>query len=243
MTDIKVAVIIPARGGSKRFPGKNLHPLLDKPLIAHPIEAAKKAQGVDRVIVSTDDPMIAETAERFGAEVPFLRPAELAKDSSSVIDAMIYTVEELERREGYRPDYTMLLQPTTPIIGDGQIDRAIALARERHADSVVTVAEVNTINHPYNIRAIREDGTIGFWQEELHYEYYAAKPKPKFYHAANMWLTSRQTLLAQRRLEGIRNFPVIVDPVYASDIDYEQDLILIEAYLEYLAAHGKSLPA
>ena len=93
MTDAKVIVIIPARGGSKRFPGKNIHPLLGKPLIAHPIEAAKKVQGIDRIIVSTDDPSIAEAAKNFGAEVPFMRPAELAGDSSSVIDVMSYTVE------------------------------------------------------------------------------------------------------------------------------------------------------
>ena len=134
------------------------------------------------------------------------------------------------------------MQPTTPIIADGQISQAIALARERDADSVIAVAEVNTINHPYNIRAIHDDGTIAFWQEKLHYEYYAKKSRPKFYHAANMWVTSRTTLLTDHRLEGTRNFPMIVDPVYASDIDYEQDLILIEAYLEYLVAHGKKLP-
>lgn len=242
MTDMKVLAIIPARGGSKRFPGKNLHPLMGKPLIAHPIDAAKKARLVERVVVSTDSQEIADAARRAGAEVPFLRPAELAGDRSSVIDAIIYTVEELARRDGYAPDYTVVLQPTTPIIGGGQIDNGIGLVVRHGADSAVAVAEVNTINHPYNIRAIREDGTVGFWQEKLHYDYYTVKQKPKFYHAANMWITSRRTLLEERRIEGARNLPLIADPIYASDIDYKSDLLRIEAYLEYLQRHGLSLP-
>ncbi len=234
--------IIPARGGSKRFPGKNVYPLLGKPLVALPIEAARAATLLERVVVSTDNEEIAAAAKKAGAEVPFMRPAALAADSSSVIDAMIWTVAELERREGYQPDYTILLQPATPLVTGAQIDRGLALAKEKNADSVVSVAEVNTINHPYNIRAIGEDGIIVFWQNDLHYEYYAVKRKPKFYHAANMWISSRRTLLQDRKLEGRRNFPLIVPPVYAMDIDYREDLELIEAYLEYLKARGKTLP-
>lgn len=224
-------VIIPARGGSKRFPGKNIYPLLEKPLLSYPIEAAKKAKLVDRVIVSTDSEEIARAAKEYGAEVPFMRPAELAQDSSSVIDVMIWTVQELERQEGYHADYAILLQPTTPIILSEQIDEAISIALEKNADSVVSVAEVDTINHPYNIREIKEDGTITFWQYDLHYKYYAKKPKPKFYHAANLWLSSYETLTRERLLEGKRNYPLIVPAVYSLDIDYKEDLELIEAYL------------
>jgi CMP-N-acetylneuraminic acid synthetase len=240
--DMGIMALIPARGGSKRFPGKNLHPLMGRPLVAHPVEAAARSRLVGRVIISTDDDTIASAARQAGADVPFMRPAELAQDSSSVIDAAIYTVQELERRENYVPEYIVLLQPTTPVIADGQIDRAVEMARRHDADSVVAVSEVDTINHPYNIRTIADDGTIAFWQERPHYQYYAAAPRPKFYHAANMWLTRRETLVGARRLEGARNFPMIVDPVYASDIDYEADLLRIEAYLEYLRARGRVLP-
>ena len=235
MADKKFIAVIPARGGSKRFPGKNIYPLAGIPLIAYPIRAAKEAKGIGRIIVSTDDEKIAAVAREHGAEIPFMRPKELAEDSSSVIDAVIHTVQELERRENYHADYTILLQPATPLVTPDQIEQAIGLAVEKSADSVVTVAQVDTVNHPFNIREIRGDGTIGFWQEALHYEYYATKPKPKFYHAANLWLSSHDTLVKKHRLEGERNYPVIVDRVYASDIDYKEDLELIEAYLRYHA--------
>lgn len=226
----KFVVIIPARGGSKRFPGKNLHPLMGKPLVAHPVEAAKKAKLVDRVIVSTDSEEIARAAKEYGAEVPFLRPAELASDTSAVVLTMKWMVETLKAREQYHADYTILLQPTTPLITAEQIDEAIELTLEKNADSVVTVAEVDTINHPYNIREIKEDGTIIFWQYDLHYQF-VQKPKPKFYHAANLWLSSFRVLTEEQKLEGERNYPLVVPAVYSLDIDYRDDLELIEAYL------------
>ncbi|MBI2099158.1 acylneuraminate cytidylyltransferase family protein [Candidatus Uhrbacteria bacterium] len=225
-------VLIPARGGSKRFPGKNVYPLLGKPLISYPISAALGAKSVDRVIVSTDDDKIAAAAKDCGAEVPFMRPADLAGDISPVIEAIKYTVEQLEEKENYRVDYSILLQAATPLIASEQIEAAIALALEKKADSVVTVSLVDTINHPYNVRKMNEDGTIGFWQEELHYQD-IGKSKPKFYHAANLWLTSRETLLGSGRLEGKRNYPIVVPPIYSMDIDYKEDLELIEAYLSH----------
>lgn len=227
----KVVVVIPARGGSKRFPGKNLHLLNGKPLIAHPIEAAKGATLVSRIIVSTDDEEIAAIAREYGAEVPFMRPAPIAGDASPVIEAVEHTLRELERTEGYVADYCVLLQPTTPLIESEQIDHAIALAREKGADSVVTVAEVETINHPYNIREILDDGTIRFWQYDLHYAV-PAKDRPTFYHAANLWLSSRDTILSEKKLEGKKNFPIIVPAQYAADIDFKEDLDRIEVWLE-----------
>lgn len=233
MANKKFIVVIPARGGSKRFPGKNIYPLAGMPLIAYPIRAAREVKSVERVIVSTDDEKIAAVAREHGAEIPFMRPKELAEDSSSVIDVLIHTVLELERREGYYADYAILLQPTTPLVTPDQIERAGALAAEKNADSVVTVAEVDTINHPYNIREIKSDGTIAFWQYDMHYEYYAKKSKPRFYHAANLWLSSYETLTGDRLLEGKKNYPLIVPAIYSLDIDYKEDLDLIEAYLNY----------
>ncbi|MBI1975620.1 MAG: acylneuraminate cytidylyltransferase family protein [Candidatus Vogelbacteria bacterium] len=242
IADKKCIAIIPARGGSKRFPGKNIHSLMGLPLIAHPIRAAQGAARIDRVIVSTDSETIADAARKAGAEIPFMRPASLAQDTSSVIDVAAYTVLLLEKREGYTADYTVLLQPTTPLVTPLQIDAGLLLAFEKDADSVVSVAEVDTINHPFNIRNVAEDGTIAFWQNDLHYEYYSKKQKPKFFHAANMWISSYRTLVDGHRLEGARNYPLIVDPIYSSDIDYEIDLIKIEAYLLYLKTHGMALP-
>ncbi|MCK4554847.1 acylneuraminate cytidylyltransferase family protein [Candidatus Parcubacteria bacterium] len=228
----KFVVIIPARGGSKRFPGKNIYPLNRKPLISYPIEAAKKSKYVDRIIVSTDDNEIAQVAKQYGAEIPFMRPGELSTDTNPVINAMIYTVKELEERENYHVDYTILLQPASPLIETEQVDKAIEIAIEKQADSVVAVAQVNTLNHPYNIREIIEDGTIKFWQEELHYQD-LGKPKPKFYHAGVMWLSSFKTLIQEKKLEGKKNYPLILNAIYFLDIDYKEDLELVEAWMQY----------
>ena len=112
MTKPHVVAIIPARGGSKGLLGKNLRPLAGKPLIAYSIEAARASPHVDRVIVTTDDPEIAKVAKQWGAEAPFLRPAELAQDLTPTEPVLAHAVEWLESHEGYRVDIVLFLQPT-----------------------------------------------------------------------------------------------------------------------------------
>jgi CMP-N-acetylneuraminic acid synthetase len=236
----RILVIIPARGGSKRFPGKNIYPLKGKPLIGYPIEAAKKSQLIDRIVVSTDDEKIAAIAKKFGAEIPFMRPAKLATDVSPVIKAVCYTVKKLEKGTGYKADYIILIQATSPLITAEQIDEAIKLAIVKNADSVVGVTAVNNLNHPYNIRKITKKGTIKFSQNKLHYKY-LGKKKPDFYHAGALWLTNYNTLFRDKKLEGKKNYPLILDQFYLLDIDFKEDLELIEAYLDVIAKRNKNL--
>lgn len=231
-----IIVLIPARGGSKRFPKKNVYLLDGKPLIHYPIEAARAAKLVNRVVVTTDSPEIAEVAKRAGAEVPFLRPAELATDESPVIEAIQYTLERLAS-EGDRADYILLLQPASPLISSDNIDALITAVIEKNADSGVAVSLVDTLNHPYNIRTLNEEGNLQFWQDALHYEY-LRKAKPKFYKVANIWLSSYKTIVEKNKLEGENNIPLIVDPIYSLDIDYKEDLELIEAWLQYQKNKG-----
>jgi len=226
-----IIVIIPARGGSKRFPRRNIQPLNGKPLVAYPIEAAKNVKLIDRVIVSTDNREIANVAKEYGAEIPFMRPKSIAGDVSPVIEAMIHMVMTLKEKENYQVDYAVLIQTTTPLITGKQIDRAVQIALDNTADSVISVAELDTPSHPYNIREIKENGTINFWQDKLHYEYFK-KTKPKFYKAANIWLSSFKTLTKDRKLEGKRNFPLIVNALSALDIDYKEDLDFIESIMK-----------
>lgn len=232
MSDKKVIAIIPARGGSKRFPGKNIHSLNGKPLLYYPIKAALDAKEIDRVIVSTDDQRIAEAAQACGAELPFFRPAELSGDASPVVEAMAYTVKRLNDDEGYRADYIVLLQPTTPFVSSEQVSNAVNLALEKDADSVVSVTRVDTASHPYNVRVVDDGGAMKFWQEELHYKD-IGKKKPDFYKAANIWLTSYNTLLNDKRIEGKNNFALFVDCISGLDIDHKEDLELAEAWLQY----------
>ena len=132
----KILGVITARGGSKGIPGKNIKLLCGKPLIAYTIEAAKKSGALDRLILSTDDPTIAQVAKSFGCEVPFMRPPELAKDHVSHLPVMQHAVQWLSNKEGYKPEYVMILQPTSPLRQPFHIKETVDLILETDADSV-----------------------------------------------------------------------------------------------------------
>jgi len=130
--------VIPARGGSKRLPGKNLMNMAGKPLVAWTIEAALRSGVFDRVFVNTDHPEIAETALRCGAEVPFLRPPHLATDQSNTVDVLINHVEQLASG-GSTWSFIACLQPTSPLRDAGDIRSAKNLLIEKQADAVISV--------------------------------------------------------------------------------------------------------
>lgn len=141
---LRVLAVIPARGGTDRIPYLNIKRLGDRPLLAHTIEAARSASSVDRVVVSTDDPRVAAIAEERGAEVPFLRPPELAANIPSLKPVIVHAVRELESR-GERPDVVVVLQATTPFRDAAVIDAAVERLLERGYDSVVSVTEDRTL--------------------------------------------------------------------------------------------------
>lgn len=130
--------IIPARGGSKGLPGKNIKELNGKPLISYTIEAAKASQYISRIIISTDDEAIADLAVRCGAECPFMRPNFLAQDTSRAIDAFRYTIERLENEGGVKISEFIVLQPTSPLRTTQDIDSAIEIFQTKKADSVIS---------------------------------------------------------------------------------------------------------
>lgn len=143
----KIVAIIPARGGSKGVEKKNIKMILGKPLIFYTIEAALESC-VDRVIVSTDDPKIAEIAEHYGAEVPFIRPQKFAEDSSTSLSVIQHAISYLENEEGYSPDIVAYLQPTSPLRTSENIDDAISMLTDSEVDSVIGVQRVYE-SHPY----------------------------------------------------------------------------------------------
>jgi N-acylneuraminate cytidylyltransferase/CMP-N,N'-diacetyllegionaminic acid synthase len=130
--------IIPARGGSKGLPGKNIMDLCGKPMIAYTIEAALESKYIENVIVSTDCKEIEDVAKKFGAKSHFLRPKELALDNSKAIDNYIYTVDRLNNDFDYSIDNFVVLQPTSPFRKASDIDSAIEIFKEKSADSVVS---------------------------------------------------------------------------------------------------------
>jgi N-acylneuraminate cytidylyltransferase/CMP-N,N'-diacetyllegionaminic acid synthase len=133
--------IIPARGGSKGLPGKNILKLAGKPLICHTISAALKTKSITRVIVSTDDANIASMAEDCGAEVPFMRPDELASDNSLAIDSYLYTIDRLATEDNIKIDSFIALLPTAPLRLANDIEGAIEVFKIKEADSVISVTD------------------------------------------------------------------------------------------------------
>jgi len=150
--------LIPARGGSKGLPRKNIRLLWGRPLIEYTIEAALKANSLDRIIVSTDDPEIASIAERAGAEVPFLRPADYATDMASSISVVHHAIQWLEENDLYHPNAIAFLSPTCPLRTSNQIDAAIDLLWNSKLDSAVTVFPVP--HHPYFIYGLSENNQL-----------------------------------------------------------------------------------
>ena len=156
----RVLALIPARGGSKGLPGKNLRSLAGKPLLAWSIEQALATPEITRLIVSTDDPEIAAVARSCGADVPFLRPAEISGDDAPTSAAVLHALDFLSER-GEEYDVIVLLEPTSPLRADGDIGRAISLLAEAwdRADSVVSVGEIHT-ESPFVAKTVSADGFV-----------------------------------------------------------------------------------
>jgi len=141
---MKILAIIPARGGSKKFPGKNIRRLCGKPLIGWTIEAALESDKIDRLVCSTDDKRIAKIAESMKCDVPFLRPIELAADGTKLVHAILHTIDWLEKR-GEVYDIVMTLQCTSPMRNTDDINRAIDIFVEKEAESLFSICEME---HP-----------------------------------------------------------------------------------------------
>lgn len=154
MNKLKVLGVIPARGGSKGIPSKNIKNLVDKPLIAYTIESALGSD-LDDVIVSTDSEVIASVAKKYGVKVPFLRPAELASDTASSMPVAIHALLEMEKINQCQYDAVMLLQPTTPYRTSVDINEALRTLIEKNTDSVISVVEVGG-THPARMKYLKD---------------------------------------------------------------------------------------
>jgi len=144
-----ILALIPARSGSKRLPGKNIRKFCNKPLIARTIEAAKKIRYIDKVVVSTDSNKIATIASRYGAEVPFLRPAKLSTDKAKMIDAIFHAMHFL-KKQGNSYDILILLQPTSPLRSVNDVNRALQMFIKKNANAVVSVSSADHNSHITN---------------------------------------------------------------------------------------------
>ncbi|MCG8359105.1 MAG: acylneuraminate cytidylyltransferase family protein, partial [Kiloniellales bacterium] len=152
---MSVVALVPARGGSKRGPRKHLAPCGGKPLLAWTVEAALGSTTIDRAILSTDDPEIAEAGRRLGLEVPFLRPREIAGDAVPMAPVMQHALTWLQQH-GEKIEALVLLQPSSPLRRAAHIDAAVALFRESDVETVVSVVEAPHIFHPMKVLRLRD---------------------------------------------------------------------------------------
>jgi N-acylneuraminate cytidylyltransferase/CMP-N,N'-diacetyllegionaminic acid synthase len=228
--------LVPARGGSKSIPLKNIKPLAGRPLIEYALAAIAASGVVDRTCVSTDDDRIADAARAAGAEVPFMRPSELARDDTPSPDVVHHALRWLEHHEDSRPEYVLLVQPTEPFVRPEQIRAALELLLARDADSAITVVEVPRNDHPYHVRVMDEDGWLEFADPDAHYAHPTRQDDPPRWAFANLYWFKRDLFLRTRRLEVGRRVGLAVDALSALDINTPDDWRIAEAVLASTAA-------
>ncbi len=219
---MKILGIIPARGGSKGIPGKNGKILGNKPLIAYSIEAAKKARLLTDFIVSTDDEEIARIARDWGARVPFLRPAELARDHTPTLPVVLHALDFFKSRN-IRYDAVCLLQPTTPFRPEGFVDRAIEEFIRQDADSLVSVLPVP---HEYNPHWVFEPGNDGFLHIATGDKEIIPRRQelpPAYFRDGSIYLTRTDVLEKKNSLYGERVAYILSDPARYVNLDTPGD--------------------
>lgn len=231
MADKKILTFIPARGGSKGVPRKNIRPLLGKPLVAWTIEEAKKSRYLDRIIVSTEDMEIAEVSKRFGAEVPFLRPEELARDESPTMDCVVHALNWLKDHEGYVPDLFLLLEATVPLRSVQDIDNAIDIMMQKmkEIDAVISIKEVS--EHPYWMNVLDENGLIrDFIRPNKEYARRQDLP-PAYLVNGAIYLSKTAVLLSEKTFTPKRTYGYVMPRERSVDIDCEFDFKIAECLL------------
>jgi N-acylneuraminate cytidylyltransferase len=226
--------LVPARGGSKSIPRKNIRPFAGHPLIAYSIAAGLAAETVRRVVVSTDDEEIAAIARGYGAETPFLRPAELSQDNTPDLPVFQHALEWLAEHEAYQPRIVVQLRPTSPLRRVRHIDQAVyRLLEQPQADSVRTVCI--PFQNPFKMWRIGPDG---FMQPLLETQYQEPYNMPRQLLPDVYWQTGyvdaawADTILAKDSMTGARILPLIIDPSEWIDIDSPDDWRRAERLLE-----------
>ena len=235
---MNIICTICARGGSKGTPGKNKRLLCGKPLIVYTIETARRCKSINRIIVSTDDPEIAEIVKKAGAEVPFMRPKELAQDDSPKIPVMRHAVRFLESEEGYRTDIIVDLDPTSPLRTEQDVEACIKMVADGEADNVFSVTEAH--RNPYFNMAEIVDGKVRP-VKRLDRPITRRQDAPKVYDlndSINVW--KRDTLMNNDTL-WTENAGIYRMSRWAVDIDDGKDFELVEFIMEKGLYHAGEL--
>lgn len=230
MEKLKIIALIPARGGSKTIPHKNIKKLAGKPLIVHTIEVSKSSSLIDRIIVSTDSQQIADISKKAGAEVPFLRPAEFAQDDTLDLPVFIHCLEWMKVYEQYIPDILVHLRPTSPLRTVEMLDTAIQMLVDNPlADSVRTVCEPS--QSPFKMWTKAEDGYLKpLCKSDIGEVWNQPRQVLPTVYWQNGYVdvTRTKIILGKKSMTGDKILPLIVDNRNIIDIDDEISFQLAE---------------
>ena len=231
---MNVLAVTLARGGSKGIPGKNIKPLNGKPLLAYTVLEALKSRLIDHYVVSTDSEEIASTARALGAQVPFLRPSDLASDTASSADALAHAVEESEKSFGKKFDYVIELMVTNPFKTVKDIDSCIELLQSSGADSVVAVKRVEE-HHPARLKKIEEGRIVNFCTQEV-LESRRQDLKPEAYiRCGAIYALRRDELMLHKRRYGSEN-SLAYELAFKDSVNIDSEIDWIVA--EHLMSQG-----
>lgn len=230
----KIIALVPARGGSKSIPKKNIRLLGGVPLLAYSIAAGLQSEWVDRVIVSTDSAEIAEVALQWGAEVPFLRPTELAEDATTDFPVFEHALRWLEETESYHADFVVQLRPTSPLRPPRLVDEGIEmLLKNPEADSVRCVTPSG--QNPFKMWRIENEVLQPLLKLNLPEPYNQPRQvlPNAFWQTGHVEVIRYETIMRKKSLTGDVILPCLVPPEYAIDLDnlYQWD------YAEHVLAH------
>jgi len=227
MTKPSIIAVIPARGGSKGVPRKNIIDVGGKPLIAHMIGHALACPEISDVILSTEDEEIAKVAKQYGADVPFMRPEELAGDSVASLPVVQHAVSFMEDKRGQPYDYIILLQATAPLCRPEDIQACIKkLVADTDCESVVTAVSVST--HPFKMkRLVGEDRLVNYVDQGFEDMRARQSLPPVFRRSGAVYVSRRKVVMEDQTLVGDPCRAVFVPSETAVDIDSPQDLALV----------------
>lgn len=223
--------VIPARGGSKSVPRKNLRPLLGRPLVAYTIEAAHASKLLTDAVVSTEDEEIAAVCRALGARVPFMRPVELAGDLTPSWPVVQHAVNEMERITGQPYDIVMLLQPTSPLRTSEDIDACIQMLIDTGADSVVSVVEAP--HHPFRMKRVVGDNILINYIDQGFEDMRPRQALPPVYvRSGDIYVSWRKVVMEQDTVVGRDCRAYFIPPERYADIDSEFDFLWAEYVLK-----------
>jgi len=227
----KIIGIIPARGGSKGIPKKNIINIFGKPLIYYSIKEAKKSKLITDLIVSTDSEEIAKISRKLGADVPFLRPKKLATDKMQTLPVIRHSIKFMEELKKIKYDYMVLLQPTCPLRNSKDIDSALKKLIRSNFNSITSIVDVGA-NHPYRMKFIKNNRLYNFVDQGFENMKPRQELKKVYIRNGSIYASNRETVMRNNCLISKKNMPYIMPHERSINIDSLDDLIIAKHYLK-----------